>query len=81
MQDRESLYAANRRAYIDDCDRHERQYMRDEAIDSRPNVDMLFRSTLKYFPRRPKILMKIVPIGETGARAAIRQNWERVLYL
>jgi hypothetical protein len=55
--------------------------MRDEAIDSRPNVDMLFRSTLKYFPRRPKILMKIVPIGETGARAAIRQNWERVLYL
>ena len=55
--------------------------MRDEAIDSRPNVDMLFRATLKYFPRRPKILMKIVPIGETGARAAIRQDWERILYL
>jgi hypothetical protein len=81
LQDRESLYAADQRAYVDDCDRHERQHMRHEAIDPRPNVDMLFGANLKYFPRRPKVLMKIVPIGETSARAAIRQDRKRIPYL
>lgn len=65
---------AIQREDVDDFDVHKHQKVADESVDSRAYIEMSRGPTAKDFPRRPEVLMKIVPFRSAGVSSIVGKH-------
>jgi hypothetical protein len=74
----ESRIIAPQSANINNNNGHKNKEMRNESIHARTDVDVLLRTTFIDLPRRPQILVIVIPARTACGFGAVIENWEEV---